>query len=778
MAAILMENRIQGVILSRIFVSKPLVFALSLAFSSTVYAVGEDWGKNGLRCYVRNDAALSKAQGSGEQQLPADVTRVTADRVAGQSSVRARAEGDVIIERNGETLNSQWADYDQQTDTVRAGDDFVLTRADGETVHGKDLSYHMGNSAGKAVQAQFEAEKNGRRLQGVGNEVEMKDKQRYAVRGVKFNTCQPGDTSWYIQAAELTTNQETGIGVAKHARLVFGGVPVLYTPWADFPVNGNRKSGFLVPTLKTGSDGLEIELPYYLNLAPNYDATVSPGFIASRGPTIAGEFRYLQPKYTGSIYAKYMPVDWKSEHKNRSEIKIRHQHRFGSHLTADVDFNQVSDDDYYQDFYGLNDIVTNINLNRSAALNYNNTFYGGSFYAQLLASKYQTLRDTENNSGRPYAMLPRLSVGWNKRILKNGELSVESQLTRFTHDTKQQGTRLVAYPSLRWDFHNSWGYIRPKVGLHASEYWLSSYDGTPSRRTSRVLPITNVDAGITLERTAKIFGKNYIQTLEPRVFYNYIPSKAQNHLPNFDTSENDFSYQQLFRENIYSGYDRINASNSLSVGVQTRFFDRATNEERFRAGIGQKYYFTDDNVLLSGSVDTTPRKRSDIAAFAGGQVTDGWYADANWHYNETSRKTQEFDIGARYNPEPGKVISARYKYGRNEEIYSGFYDKLKRIDLAVQWPINKNLSAIGRLNYGISPRLALDQMLGLEYKNNCGCWSVSVVGQRYITGQDKYKTAFFLTLQLKDLSNIGKDPYEELRLGIPGYYKTNEVFTK
>ena len=729
-----------------------------MAFGSTAaFAVGEEWGKHGLRCYAPADAALSQAVGSGEPALPADVTRVTADKVAGQSNVRARAEGEVIIERNGETLNSQWADYDQTADTVRAGDNFVLTRESGETVHGQNLQYHLGDSAGSASQAEFESEQKGRRLQGVGQEVNMRDKKRYAVRGVKFNTCRPGDTSWYIQAAELTADKETGIGVTRHARLVFGGVPVLYTPWADFPINGNRKSGFLVPTLKTGSSGVEVELPYYLNLAPNYDATVSPGIISSRGPTLAGEFRYLQPKYLGNIYAKYIPIDHKSKHKNRSEIRLRHQHQIGRHLTANVNFNQVSDDDFYQDFHGLNEIVTNIHLDRSAWLDYGNSLFGGSFNAQLLARKYQTLRDSENNAGRPYAILPRLSATWEKNIGSEGVLNIPAQFTRFTHDTKQNGNRLVVYPTMQWDFRNSWGYVHPKVGLHATQYWLDSFNGTPSRTTSRVLPVVNVDTGITFERDTKLFRRNYVQTLEPRLFYNYIPSKAQNHLPNFDTSQNDFSYQQLFRENAFSGYDRINASNSMSVGVQTRLLDGDTGAERFRLGIGQKYYFTNDDVLLDGSINTTARRRSDIAAFAGGRITDNWYADTSVHYNENTGKTQRFDIGASYSPEPGKVVSARYKSGANEEIYSGFYDKLKHIDLAAQWPITKNLSAIGRLNYSISPRAAIDQMLGLEYKNSCGCWSVSVVGQRHITGRDKYKTAFFITLQLKDMSNIGNE---------------------
>jgi len=720
---------------------------------------------------------LPPAKGSGGAVLPENATRISADRIAGQTNVRARAEGDVIIERNDQTLNADWVDYDQQADVVRAGDSFTLTRGDGQTVRGKELHYDLSHESGRAADAQFAVEHESRRLQGVSAEMEMRDKNHYAMRGVKFNTCNPGDRSWYIQAAELKADRESGIGTARHARLVFGGVPVLYTPWADFPLNGNRKSGLLVPTIKIGSDGTELELPYYFNLAPNYDATLAPGIITARGATLGGEFRYLQDKYSGSLKAKYLPHDRRSPHRHRYEAEFAHLHRFNTDLSGGIDYRQVSDDDYYRDFYGRNEIAENVHLNRSAWLDYRRDLFGQPVQMRLSVQRYQTLSDAQGRKQRPYAILPRFSAAWQKNF-GLGQFNIDTQFTRFEHSELQSGSRLVIYPSWQWDFSRPWGYVRPKIGVHATRYWLKGKDGYESRTLSRVLPLTNVDAGLAFERKTTLFGKSYLQTLEPRVFYNYIPAKSQNDLPNFDTSLNGFSYAQLFRENIYSGQDRINASNSLSVGLQSRLIDAATGAERFRAGIGRKYYFRDDNVLLDGSIEHGRRWRSDIAAFAGGRIGDNWHADLSWHYNESAKATQRFDIGASYNPEPGKVISARFKYGAHEEIYTGFYGKLKHIDFAAQWPINERLYAIGRFNYSLSPHTPLEQMAGLEYKSACGCWSVSVVGQRYVNGLNSRKNAFFVTLQLKDLSSLGKDPYEQLRLAIPSYSKTNEVNRK
>ena len=771
-------------ILPRLSAHTPLVLALGAVFSTAAAAEGtataaDGWSRSDLSCRAGAQSGddLPPAKGSGGAVLPENATRISADRIAGQTNVRARAEGDVIIERNDQTLNADWVDYDQQADVVRAGDSFTLTRGDGQTVRGKELHYDLSHESGRAADAQFAVEHESRRLQGISAEMEMRDKNHYAMRGVKFNTCNPGDRSWYIQAAELKADRESGIGTARHARLVFGGVPVLYTPWADFPLNGNRKSGLLVPTIKIGSDGTELELPYYFNLAPNYDATLAPGIITARGATLGGEFRYLQDKYSGSLKAKYLPHDRRSRHRHRYEAEFAHLHRFNTDLSGGIDYRQVSDDDYYRDFYGRNEIAENVHLNRSAWLDYRRDLFGQPVQMRLSVQRYQTLSDAQGRKQRPYAILPRFSAAWQKNF-GLGQFNIDTQFTRFEHSELQSGSRLVIYPSWQWDFSRPWGYVRPKIGVHATRYWLNGKDGYESRTLSRVLPLTNVDAGLAFERKTTLFGKSYLQTLEPRAFYNYIPSKSQNDLPNFDTSLNGFSYAQLFRENIYSGQDRINASNSLSVGLQSRLIDAATGAERFRAGIGRKYYFRDDNVLLDGSIEHGRRWRSDIAAFAGGRIGDNWHADLSWHYNESAKATQRFDIGASYNPEPGKVISARFKYGAREEIYTGFYGKLKHIDFAAQWPINERLYAIGRFNYSLSPHTPLEQMAGLEYKSACGCWSVSVVGQRYVNGLNSRKNAFFVTLQLKDLSSLGKDPYEQLRLAIPGYSKTNEVNRK
>ena len=765
------------------------MWALAAAFGAAGAQAADDLslGRTCLSCSpekLGEEAAAHTApeiRRSGEAPLPADYTRISADEVAGQTNVSVRAEGDVIVERNDQVLNAKWVDYNQSSDVVTAGEGFTLYQ-NGATISGSKIEYNLTDGSGSSTDTRLDAEHDGRRFQSVSERAQMQGNGRYTLTNTLFNTSQPGDASWYIKAKSIEADQNTGIGVAQNATLVFGGVPVLYTPWADFPLNGNRKSGLLVPTLKISSDGVEVETPYYLNLAPNYDATITPGIITGRGVQLGAQFRYLQPTYAGRIQGKWMPDDRRSEHNNRAHLIWQHQQQFTPTLSGGINYNQVSDNDYYRDFYGRDDIASNVNLNRQAWLNHNTRLWGGTLDSYATVQKYQTLANSDGYKSEPYALMPRFSTRWQKP-LGNAQINVFGQYTRFEHDEKQSGSRFVVYPSVKWDFHNQWGYIRPKIGVHTSYYDLDSFDGASGRTTSRTLPIFNIDSGMTFERRTRLFSNNYIQTLEPRLFYNYIPTKSQNDLPNFDSSENSFSYDQLFRENLYSGNDRINSANSISTAVQTRILNPETGAELLRAGMGQKFYIKNDNVLLDGSVSRYQRNRSDWIGFVHGNVSQSVSIDTDIHYNQNQSRVENFAAGIRYNPEAGKVLSARYKYGRNEKIYlqsdgDYFYDKLSQVDLAAQWPLKNNLYAVARYNYALNVSRPLDMLVGLEYKSGCGCWSASVVAQHYVTGLNSSKNAVLFSLQLKDLSNIGNNPFEQLRLAIPGYSKTNEVIQK
>ncbi|MBP6344553.1 MAG: LPS-assembly protein LptD [Neisseriaceae bacterium] len=768
------------------FQLRPLALFIALGFGAAQGVLANPFSVSGTEdgCSPTQEQAthfVTPAQTSGGDQLPLDYTRVTADELDGQSQIKTHAKGSVIVERNDQVLNADWIDYDQTSTNVKAGQRFTLSQPTAN-IEGDDLDYNLDSAEGQAKNARFEsdAEDSNARLQGVGDTLDFKGDKQYQLNDAKVNTCRPGDHSWFLQAESIDANYNTNIGVARNAKLIFKGVPLLYTPWIDFPLDGSRKSGLLAPSVKFGSDGFELITPYYFNLAPNYDLTVSPHFIQDRGLMVGGEFRYLQPDYKGNIQAEYLNNDRKADESNRYSLSMQHDQRLASNWLFGLDYNQVSDDDYFRDFGNRLSIAENTNLNRQAWLNHYFQAWGGSGSAQLMVQDHQTLQNDTRRVDEPYAILPRLSFNW-QRSLGDANVSLFAEATRFDSDTKQTGKRLVVMPTVKWDFNNSWGFVRPKMSLHATQYQLDDFRQQKSRNVSRTLPIFSVDSGLYFDRETTLFDGAYTQTLEPRLFYTYIPTKSQNDLPNFDASENEFNFSQLFRENRYSGQDRINAANHVSTALTTRLIADETGIEHLRAGIGQRFYIKNDDVNLAGAVNKRNDSKSDFMAFAGGDITRDIRFDTDYHYDQSLRSTKSYNVSLSYNPEPGKVVSLRYRYGRNEEIYPGYWGEMKQVDLAGQWPINRNYAVVARQNYSLSDNKSLESLLGVEYLSDCGCWSASVVGQRYIknveakTGKDIYKNAIFFQLQLKDLGKAGKSPLETLRLAIPGYSNVNEA---
>lgn len=776
--------------MSQLFPPKILVQALTSVFCALpimTFAASPLSMGDGSVCTApqRPKNFVKPVQHSGESNPGNDVTRVIADKVNGQSQTRVRATGSVIIERNDVTLNSDWADYDQHTDIVKAGDHFTLDNGQGR-ISGQRVTYDMKQSTGVGDAGRFEMEKDNRRLQGVGGEVQMGGKNRYRLDSAKFNTCNPGDDSWYIRSSSIDLDYDKNVGVARNATLLFGGVPLFYTPWIDFPLNGNRKSGFLAPTIKGGSDGIELMTPYYLNLGPNYDATIRPHLISSRGIQLGGDFRYLQPKYSGEINAEWVPSDQKSDHKNRAKIDFSHNQYFAKGLTGGIDYHQVSDDDYQRDFWkGDNGSE---NLNRQAWLNYHRDLWGGTFDGSLMVQKYQTLASENGYKDQPYSRMPKLSATWNRYYGNHYSFNVYAEATRFEerkigHKDAElkfpDGTRLVINPTFNADYSTQWGYIRSKLSFHATHYDMDKNNNFSQQRSmDRAVPIVSIDSGLTFERLwqSKKTTNGFIQTLEPRLFYTYIPRRNQENFPLFDTAENSFTYDQLFRENRYSGHDRINAANFLTTALQTRLYDKINGQERLAAGIGQRFYFRNDNVRLD---EFTPRnkerKRSDIVAFGRASLSHNISAESNWHYNQDLKTSESYNFGIRYTPQAGKTISMRYKYGRYENLYDDVYGKIRSIDFGMQWPLSRNYYLVARENYDFKHSVALNQTIGIQYQSPCNCWSAGLVGTRYTDGYQKRKTAVLFQLQLRDLTSVGNGPLGQLSTQIPGYSNRYEV---
>ena len=596
---------------------------------------------------------------------------------------------------------------------------------------------------------------------------EGQDKKR--LINARYTTCEAGVDDWYIKAKEIELNDYTQSGTAKNAYIEFKGIPLLYTPWLSFSFNNERKSGLLAPTIgSTTNSGFEVAVPYYINIAPDKDATVSARYMSKRGLQLQGDFRYLGESYSGIDSLEYLDKDSSSD-KRRYYANISHRHSFNNGWSAGYNIEKVSDDQYFSDMSTRIISTSRVNLPQEGRVDYT----GDVWKFNGMVQKYQTLDKTNF----PYQRLPQLTLTADK-VWGYVNTDFYSQYAYFNRNERAPvsatGSRLVLYPKISAPFTQSYGFVTPKLGLHMTQYNLKNNDfivngATVTNNTdSRVLPILSIDSGLYFERDVNIVKNNntkngYTQTIEPRLFYVYIPNQNQDLLPVFDTGLSDLNLSSLFAENQFTGNDRINNANQLSLAVTSRMIDRNTGTERLTATIGQRYYFDAQRVTLPGGVKSSGT-RTDIIGALTARLSNQWNLDAFGQYNTDGNGLVRGNILARYNPEPGKLLNIGYRYTQ------AF---LEQFDVSGQWPLSRGWYGVGRYNYSVRESKPIEAVAGLEY--DAGCWQARAVIQRVETATANANYGLFFQLELSGLASIGANPLNLLRRDIPGYLSSSEI---
>ncbi|QRN41369.1 MAG: LPS assembly protein LptD [Neisseriaceae bacterium] len=730
--------------------------------------------------------AIDPIQTSQESPPHSGSVRFTFDKsVEGKGLEEVLVEGNVIVEYDDQVLNANKILY--KNNKIITSDPFKLR--DGSKIFaGHSLEYDLSTKSGSVDDFKFNSRGNRISLQGEGKKLEILQKNFYRLKNARVNTCNPGDDSWYIEAKEINLDYDHNIGVAKKIKFIFKGVSVMAVPWFDFPLNGSRKSGFLNPIvgIKSGN-GLEFGLPYYFNLAPNYDMTITPHLYTKRGIGIDGEFRYLALNFFGRISASFLPSDRVAKKElnksSRYAFDFQHIQNLTPKISLGIVYNQVSDNHYFKDFGTRTSSAENNNLNRQLWLSYGDQILGGAFFAFLTFQNYQTLQNSSDSTYEPYQLSPQLTLRWSKLLENTAEIDILAQVSNFDHRTKQTGIRSLFYPRVSWNFFNEWGFFRPSLGLHSTYYQLDHYwrvdkDGTkinlPKRHLSRVLPIFSMDAGLIFERPLTFKENHFIQTLEPRIFYTYVPKKEQDQFPNFDSEEVDPTFSNLFRINRFTGYDRISVANNLSYSLLTRFYSSSNGVEFFRTGIGQRIDFGKDNTSLEDGAHS--RKISyDTLLFAQSRITDKISLQADLYFNANRKVDNRYVIGLRYNSQFGKLVNLLYKYDRNSSRINRNDNKFEQVDFSFRWPVANKYSIVGRYNYSLSDKKLLEALAGVEYVSECQCWGFNTVFQTYLAEYNKRKNAVFFQLNLRGLGGFGVNPFSELYRSIPGYRLKREV---
>jgi LPS-assembly protein len=574
------------------------------------------------------------------------------------------------------------------------------------------------------------------------------------LEGVRYTACPPGNEDWSLGAGAIEIDQKSRIGTGRDVRIEFLGVPIFYTPWISFPVGDQPKSGLLFPTIGSGSrTGTQIAVPYYWHLAPNYDATLTTRWYSSRGVRLDPEFRYLSDRSRSQLNVEYL-VDDRETGDTRGVIDWRHVTRFAPRTRLLIDATDVSDSNYYEDF-GVGFEGTSVSfVNRHVELRHDLTAW--SFNAR--AQGYQVLDDTLADSDQPYRIVPQLTALGRWRNLPGGlSGSVFAEATNFQRDLGPQGVRLDAEPALEWRIDRNGAFFAAGATYRYTQYLLDDVVAGADDSPDRALPSASLDAGFTLERASGSRGDR-IQTLEPRLLYLYVPYKDQDDLPVFDTGIPDLNLVQLFRTNRYVGPDRIGDANQVSLGVTTRLLDATRGRQYLSATLGQAFYFEDPRVTLPGE-PVRDRSSSDIVAEVELAAFKNWNARFAYQWNPDETQSERSETFVQYNPAPGRVINAGYRFRR---------DLLEQVDVSGAWPITNQWRGFARWVYSLQEEKTLDQFLGLEYAS-C-CWALRLVTRRFVSSRSgDAETSFGLQLELKGLSSVGVDNEAFLREAIRGY---------
>ena len=739
-------------------------------------------------------------------------TYVQSDQLKGRSDLDVQLTGSVVLRRGDTLIRADQIDYDQVHDQVKASGQVFMNRA-GNRYQGNYLDLHLDAMDGYVLQPQFQL------LQSTGHgdakRMDFLDDKRSVAQKATYTTCtrKPGPSwlpDWYMTADQISFDIDQNEGVASGAVLRFLGAPILPVNEFSFPLTVQRKSGFLPPVFGVDSlGGVEMSLPYYLNLAPNRDLTVTATPMTQRGIKLSNEFRYMErpaplPPFQGTSRLELMPTD---ALRNQTRWGFSHTHVGWGDISQPIgltfNINRVSDYNYWRDFASATgDPLAQRILPNTASV----TWARGTLTTGVSVSKWQTLQDPDPAASiaAPFDRLPQLNANYLRADLPGGfDWNVGGELTRFTVDrsfycnangynnyycNQPNAARMVVLNQLSRPTLVPFGYVTPKLMLQARQYqYENSYSGiygdraTPSMAEGVVVPSFSLDTGAVLERQANLFGRNWTQTLEPRAFFVYTPYRDQNDLPNYDTGFNDFNFATVFTENAFSGADRISDSHTLTFGATSRLIDPDSGAEGARFGLAQRLRLSNQQVLLTPRDTPIAGTFSDILAGASLYLTPRFAIDSMVQYNQEMKYSEKTSLGARFNPSSYRVISAAYRYQRNGS---------ETVDTSWQWPVNdlwadfgvdtqqgKGLGdnrwyTLGRLNYSMLEQRLIESMLGLEY--DAGCWVARYAVTRSQISLSTSTTRLMFQLEFNDFSRLGVGALSSVRDNISRYQNLRE----
>ena len=700
-------------------------------------------------------------------QKPA--TFVLGDSTNGTTDQDMAVKGAAEVRRGTVVIKSDALHYDQDSDMADAYGQVHISN-NGTTFAGPEAHMRVDSSEGFMTAPKYHFNVTGG--SGSAERVDLLDNERSVFTKGTYTACACADNpAWYIKGSEFDFDTGADEGVAYNSVLFFQGVPVFASPWLSFPLSGERRSGILPPTFSLSStNGFELSVPYYFNIAPNRDLTVTPRIISKRGVQLQSTFRYLSPTYSGSITGEYLPNDRLTK-TNRYALYIQHNQNFGNGFGGYIYYNKVSDNTYPEDLSSSSNQFMNgtqLLYQQEAGLTYNN----GPWSVLAREQHWQTLTP----SVAPYGREPQLNVRYAKYNVGGFDFGAEADYTNFRITTADmtQGQRVMFNPYISYSVVGPGYFVTPKVQWHFASYNLNNISndvpaGTPKNFTESI-PTLTFDTGLIFDRSVRLFGEDYIQTLEPRLYYVYTPYRNQQSAPLFDTAESDFGLAEIFTPNTFVGNDRIADANRLTAALTTRFINPATGDERARFVIAQQYYFRDQRVTLTPTQTSTQATHSDLILGASLKLGAGFASETAFQYNADNNQLVKTSVGFGFSPATGKVLNVAYRYTRANTTLDN--EPINQVLVSGQWPLAHRVFGVGRFNYDLGGHRIVDGLVGLQY--DADCWTLGAGLQRYAnglntSGQHQSSTRFLAQLTFKGLSSVDNGLIAAFRSSVAGY---------
>ena len=678
---------------------------------------------------------------------------------------KLRASGNALISKGNQSITADFIEYDQISEELYAKGQITITTPDLE-LKGSELEMSLAENTGSIANGSFVANINentpsrfNKELRGTATKIFLEGEDKKKLENAKVTTCDAGQNEWFITSDETIIDQSSGNIKAKHATLSLKGVPIMYSPYVDFSTTSQRKSGWLLPTAgSTTTSGFETSIPYYFNLSPTHDATLTSRYMEKRGLQFDGEFRYLSKNYKGTSEIQYLNKDRDADIDNRYLLDIKHQHNFGNGFSGTVEYEKVksNDNNYFADMSTSIAVTSQVSLRQTAHLDYIKTDDSSDIKGSLKVQEFQNL-----TSASPYELKPSFNLSYKKDWEDKADQSLFLQTgADFSYDQFDTGnnaakniatgSRIASTPSVSFPMEASFGFLKPKMIANLRHYDL---DDASTSQKSLAIPTVSLDSGLYLDRPFKLSGYNFTQTLEPRIFYTYTPYEDQSDIPYFDTSLNELNTTTIFQENQFSGKDRVMDTNAITTALTTRVIDDSGYDWMLLT-MGQRFYLSDRKVLEEDRYANSSYKgdKSDFLVGAQANLTKSLKITSDYEYNFSEDTTNKFTAAARFRPEPGKVLNASYRMVLNPS--SGKYD-VKQYLLSGQWPLSSGWSALASYNYDIYERQDIESMVGAEY--DAGCWSAQMMFHRLQLATSETSTdTFFLMLEIGDLGSFGQ----------------------